>query len=285
MKFNENADLDPSRSSSGGGGGGRIVVGGAGGLVLILVALFFGIDPANLLGGQTVDTTGGSGQNTLQNCTTVKEIKTEPECRFVAYQNSLDRYWGSVVPKFTPAERFVMFSGQTQTGCGAATAAVGPFYCPSDRMIYLDESFFSTLQQQFGATSTPAVEAYVMGHEYGHHVQNEIGVLAKVTKSGAGADSASVRSELQADCFAGVWFANATKDPKSPIAEVSEQDIREARNAAQAIGDDRIQQETSGRVDRESWTHGSSAQREKWLLQGYRTGDPNGCDTWSARTL
>ncbi len=291
MKFNENADLDPSRATSGagsGGGGGRIAIGGVGGLVLILVALFFGIDPANILGGdQAVDTgsPGTTGQNTLQKCTTVKDIETTPECRFVAYQNSLDRYWGTAVKGYTPAEQFVMFTGQIQTGCGTATSAVGPFYCPADEKVYLDESFFTTLQQQFGATSTPAVEAYVMAHEYGHHVQNQIGVLGQVSKGGTGADSASVRSELQADCFAGVWFANAAKDTKGPIAQVSEQDIREARAAAQAIGDDRIQQNTTGRVDRESWTHGSSAQREKWLLQGYRSADPNTCDTWSARTL
>lgn len=288
MDFNENARLDPSRSTSGGGsGGGRIAVGGVGGLVLILVALFFGIDPANILGSQTIDPTSSvsTGANTLQKCTTVKDIETTPQCRFVAYQNSLDRYWGSVVQGYTPAEQFVMFSGQVQTGCGTATSEVGPFYCPADEKVYLDESFFSTLEQQFGATSTRAVEAYVMAHEYGHHVQNQIGVLGQVSRGGTGADSAAVRSELQADCFAGVWFANAAKDTQGPIAQVSEQDIREARAAAQAIGDDRIQQNTTGRVDRESWTHGSSAQREKWLLQGYRSGDPNTCDTWSARTL
>lgn len=286
MKFNENAGLDPSRSSSGGGtgGGGRIAVGGMGGLVLILVALFFGIDPANILGSQPADT-GSTGQNTLQNCTSVKDIRTNPDCRFVAYQNSLDRYWATAVTGYQPAREFRMFTGQISTGCGTATSAVGPFYCPADETVYLDESFFATLKQQFGAASTPAVEAYVLGHEYGHHVQNQIGVLQKVQQGGTGAGSASVRSELQADCFAGVWFANAAKDPNGPIAQISEQDIVEARAAAQAIGDDHIQQNTTGRVDREAWTHGSSAQREKWLLTGYRTGDPNRCDTWSAGTL
>ncbi|SDB79924.1 hypothetical protein GA0111570_101197 [Raineyella antarctica] len=284
MKFNENASLDPSRSSSGGGsGGGRIAVGGVGGLILILVALFFGIDPTGIL-GQSGDT-GNTGQNTLQNCTSVKATETNPECRFVVYENSLNNYWAAALQDYHSPKQFTMFNGQIQTGCGTATSAVGPFYCPADESIYLDESFFTTLQQQFGAASTPAVEAYVLAHEYGHHIQNQIGVLDRVQQGGTGAGSPAVRSELQADCFAGVWFANASKDPNGPIAEVSKQDILEARSAAEAIGDDKIQQNTSGRVDRESWTHGSSAQREKWLLAGYTSGDPNKCDTWSARDL
>lgn len=285
MKFNENASLDPSRSSGGGGGGGggRIAVGGVGGLILILIALFFGIDPTGMM-NQPADQSS-SGQDTLQGCTTVRDIETKPECRFVAYENSLNTYWTSALQGYRSPQQFTMFSGQVQTGCGTATSAVGPFYCPADESIYLDESFFATLEQQFGAKSTMAVESYVMAHEYGHHVQNQIGVLSKVQQGGTGASSPAVRSELQADCFAGVWFANASRDPNGPIAEISKQDILEARAAAEAIGDDNIQENTSGRVDRESWTHGSSAQREKWLLQGYTTGDPNQCDTWSARNL
>lgn len=283
MKFNENASLDPSRASTGGGGGGRIAVGGVGGLILILVALFFGIDPTGIVNPQGDSTS--SDQNTLQKCTSVRDMETTPECRFVAYQNSIDNYWSAALQGYRPAQQFVLFTDQVQTACGNATSAVGPFYCPADETIYLDESFFGTLEQQFGATGTYAVEAYVMGHEYGHHVQNQIGVLNRAQQGGSGADSAAVRSELQADCFAGVWFANASKDPNGPIAEISQQDILEARAAAQAIGDDNIQETTSGRVNEESWTHGSSEQREKWLLQGYTSGDPNQCDTWSARDL
>lgn len=284
MKFNEDARLDPSRSSSGGGSGGRMAVGGVSGLVLILVALFFGIDPGGLLATQPADTGAGT-QDTLQECTTVRDLETTPECRFVAYQNSIDTYWGAALQGYRPAQ-FRLFTGQQQigTGCGTASSAIGPFYCPADQTVYVDESFFTTLQQQFGATPTLAVEAYVMGHEYGHHVQNQIGVLGR-SRGATGPSSDAVRSELQADCFAGVWFANASADPNGPIAEISQQDMLEARAAAQAIGDDHIQENTTGRVDRESWTHGSSEQREKWLLQGYTTGDPNTCDTWSARDL
>lgn len=284
MKFNENARLDPSRSSSGGGSGGRMAVGGVGGLVLILVALFFGIDPGSLLATQPADTGAGT-RDTLQQCTTVRDMETIPECRFVVYQNSIDTYWGAALQGYRPAQ-FNLFTGQQQigTGCGTATSAIGPFYCPADQTVYVDESFFTTLEQQFGAASTLAVEAYVMGHEYGHHVQDQIGVLGR-SQGATGASSDAVRSELQADCFAGVWFANASADPNGPIAEIGQQDILEARAAAQAIGDDHIQENTTGRVDRESWTHGSSEQREKWLLQGYTTGDPNTCDTWSARDL
>lgn len=284
MKFNENARLDPSRSSSsGGGGGGRIAVGGVGGLILILLALFFGIDPGGLVNQPS--STGDQGQDTLQKCTTVRDMETIPECRFVAYENSLNTYWTAALQGYRSPQQFRMFSGQVSTACGTATSAVGPFYCPADESIYLDESFFGTLEQQFGAASTPAVEAYVMAHEYGHHIQNQIGVLNRVQQGGAGDGSAAVRSELQADCFAGVWFANASRDPNGPIAEITQQDMLEARAAAEAIGDDNIQENTTGRVDRESWTHGSSEQREKWLLVGYESGDPNQCDTWSARDL
>ena len=238
MKFNENASLDPSRSSGGGGGGGggRIAVGGVGGLILILIALFFGIDPTGMM-NQPADQSS-SGQDTLQGCTTVRDIETKPECRFVAYENSLNTYWTSALQGYRSPQQFTMFSGQVQTGCGTATSAVGPFYCPADESIYLDESFFATLEQQFGADSTYAVESYVMAHEYGHHVQNQIGVLSKVQQGGTGASSPAVRSELQADCFAGVWFANASKDPNGPISEISQQDILEARAAAEAIGDE-----------------------------------------------
>ena len=283
MKFNENASLDPSRSSSGGGGGGgRIAVGGVGGLILILLALFFGIDPTGIVNPSGDQ--GASGQDSLKECTTVRDLETRPECRFVAYENSLNTYWAATLEGYRSPQQFQMFSGQVSTACGTATSAVGPFYCPADESIYLDESFFGTLEQQFGAASTMAVESYVMAHEYGHHIQNQIGVLNRVQQGGTGDGSAAVRSELQADCFAGVWFANAS-DPNGPIAEISQQDILEARAAAEAIGDDNIQENTSGRVDRESWTHGSSEQREKWLLVGYETGDPNQCDTWSARDL
>ncbi len=279
MKFNENAQLDPSGVRGGGSGGGRIAVGGIGGLVVILLAMFLGIDPAGLIGEATT-TAGASAQPTLQNCRSVGDLDADRECRWVAYQNSIETYWGSAVQGYQPAT-FSPFRDQVTTACGNATSDVGPFYCPSDRTVYLDESFFDVLEQQFGASGTPAVEAYVMAHEYGHHVQNLVGILNQIDRS-TGASSAAVRSELQADCFAGVWFAHASDDPNGPISEISAQDIVEARAAAQAIGDDRIQQSATGRVDRESWTHGSSAQREKWLLTGYRTGDPNQCDTWSA---
>lgn len=235
MKFNENARLDPSRSSSsGGGGGGRIAVGGVGGLILILLALFFGIDPGGLVNQPS--STGDQGQDTLQKCTTVRDMETIPECRFVAYENSLNTYWTAALQGYRSPQQFRMFSGQVSTACGTATSAVGPFYCPADESIYLDESFFGTLEQQFGAASTPAVEAYVMAHEYGHHIQNQIGVLNRVQQGGAGDGSAAVRSELQADCFAGVWFANASRDPNGPIAEITQQDMLEARAAAEEIG-------------------------------------------------
>lgn len=287
MRFNPNAKLDSGNVRGGSGGGGRrgggvAIGGGIGGLVLLVVILLLGGDPSMLGGGSPQpQSQPRSDSNPLAHCDEVSDIESSPECRWVAYQNSLDGYWTAALEGYQPAT-FIPFSGSVSTGCGQATSDVGPFYCPADEGVYIDESFFQVLERQFGAQGTLAVEAYVMAHEYGHHVQNQIGVLQRSQQGGTGDGSNIVRSELQADCFAGVWFANATEDPQGPIAEITEQDLLEARSAAQAIGDDHIQENTSGRVDRESWTHGSSAQREKWLTTGFHTGDPNACDTWSA---
>jgi predicted metalloprotease len=196
--------------------------------------------------------------------------------------NSTQSFWSNTFQRsnrqYRPAQT-VFFTGSVDTGCGFASSQVGPFYCPRDFRVYIDLDFFDELQSRFGAGGGPFAQGYVLAHEYGHHVQNQLGALARAQQGGTGPESQAVRVELQADCYAGVWAANAVAT--GFLEELTQADINDALDAASAVGDDRIQEATQGQVNPERWTHGSSEMRRRWFGRGYETGKPAACDTFS----
>jgi predicted metalloprotease len=292
VRFRRNAPLDPGQVTDVRGRGmgpGGIAVGGGGlgivGLVIyLLIALLSG--GGNALGqlapldGQQVGQ-GDTPADINSECRTGQDANRRQDCRIVADVNSVQKFWDGVFQRSNRQYQYVdtvFFSGQVETGCGTADSQVGPFYCPVDKLVYIDLGFFDELGR-FGAQDTPFVESYVIAHEYGHHVQDQLGVLDKIRGSRTGPESLGVRSELQADCYAGVWAAHAVET--GLVEELNQTDINSGLDAAGAIGDDRIQQETQGQVNPETWTHGSSEQRRRWFSQGYEKGRPAVCDTFS----
>jgi len=308
MRYNPRARLDTSqvenrRGSGGGGGGGGFPIGGGGGgglkvgggiggLVIVIIIILL-----SQFAGGGGDGGGGSSQDagdpTLGQCRTGADANQDPDCALVADVNSIQGFWGDELPRqanvrYTDA-RTILFSGQVQTGCGAADANVGPFYCPVDKHVYLDTTFFKDmLEGRLGARGGPFSQAYVLAHEYGHHVQDLLGTMGKV-RTQQGASSGSVRLELQADCYAGIWTKHATSADDSGgepyISDLTQDDINRALDAAAAVGDDRIQKETSGRIDPDAWTHGSAEQRMRWFTTGYKKGTLKACDTFATDRL
>jgi uncharacterized protein len=297
VRFDDNADLDASQVTDqrGMGGGGRLAVGG-GGLGILGVIVYFVISQ---LGGSTGSGLpsgfGDVGQNEQvgssdlqERCRTGADANRDADCRAVAFINSIQNYWQTQLDGYQVAETN-FFSGGVQTGCGNASSATGPFYCPADSEVYIDLGFFGELKEKFGAEGGPFVEAYVLAHEYGHHVQHLLGTSDQVGQA-SGPTSGSVRLELQADCYAGAWANHATTTPtdsgKPLITGVTQDDVAAALDAASRIGDDFIQRELGGgEVDTTQFTHGSSEQRQKWYSTGYQTGDPAQCDTFATDNL
>ncbi|WP_114906354.1 neutral zinc metallopeptidase [Ornithinimicrobium murale] len=301
MTFKENARLDTSQVRSGGGGGGRrggggmVAGGGVGGIILLVLYLIFGGGlggaGGGAAGGQSWNfsgnevTAGGEGvSDDFSHCQTGADANEHRDCLVIGTVNSVQAFWTSAWSDYQPAQT-VIFSGVVETGCGTANSQVGPFYCPLDQQVYIDVSFFDQLEQ-LGGDGGSLSQMYVVGHEYGHHVQNLNGVLGRAQQDPQGPESGAVRVELQADCYAGVWVAHADgtrlgQEDQAILEPVTQGQIDSALSAAEAVGDDRIQEQMQGRVTPENWTHGSSEQRQKWFMTGYESGDPNQCNTFS----
>ena len=315
MSFNDNAQLDTSQVQSGGSGGfggggggggfpgGIQVGGGIGGLILLVLMLIFGGGKI-LGGGDSGSTAGGLPSQQLQSnqvaaagqvdqgqfsqCKTGADANKNDVCLIIATVNSVQDYWTKALPKYQmnyEPVKTVIYQGQTQSKCGTANAQVGPFYCPLDAKVYVDASFFQELQNKFGANGGQLAKEYVIAHEYGHHIQDQLGLLGRAQQDPQGPNSGSVRMELMADCLAGTWVKHATETTDASgtplLKPITDADIQSALSAASAVGDDRIQQATQGRVTPENWTHGSAEARQRWFLQGYTTGDLNQCNTFS----
>jgi uncharacterized protein len=295
MTFREGIEIDTSTTSTSGGrgpGGGMAIGGGGVGLLILVVALFLGVDPSSVIPPQQQYDTGGvetPGFDTSQ-CKTAEDANTIPQCLVIATGNSVDAVWQQLLPGEYQRPQVELFTNSVETACGQATSEVGPFYCPGDKTAYFDTDFFGVLRDQFGSSGGPLAQEYVVAHEYGHHVQDLQGSLVNAQQDPQGATGGGVRTELQADCYAGIWahYAAITTQESTgvPFLEpLTDQDIADALSAAASVGDDRIQRSATGRVNPEAWTHGSSEQRQKWFTQGYRTGDINSCDTFSTNNL
>ncbi|MBF4463123.1 MULTISPECIES: neutral zinc metallopeptidase [unclassified Rathayibacter] len=294
MTFNDDSQLSGGRVRRRGRTTGVAVGGGVVGIVVLaLLSQLLGVDLSSL-GGLV----GGGGTSpdqvtsTAVACESGADANAQVDCRLEGAAESLDRYWSTATAalgaSYSAPAGVTLFTEQTSTGCGGATAAVGPFYCPPDRTIYLDTAFFDELRTRFDTSGGSLAQMYILAHEWGHHIQTLSGAMEAAERSGTGPDSDSVRLELQADCFAGAWVGDASTVPDETgtpyLRPVSAGEYQDALSAAAAVGDDRIQQQATGTVDPEGWTHGSAEQRQRWFAAGFE-GDATSCDTFGASQL
>jgi uncharacterized protein len=285
MTFRRDVDLDPGRVRDTRGrriSGGGLAVGGGGIMTLVIVAaiLLLGGDLGDLAGVGGGLNEGPIGSQEISECESGADANERQDCRLLGAIQSLDVYWAEAYGGQGQFQQpgVEVFSEAVNTECGGATSAVGPFYCPLDQTIYIDLGFYDQLESRFGAEGGPFAEMYVAAHEYGHHMQNLLGLLD--AGRDAGAEGGAVRTELMADCFAGVWGAHAVDT--GFLDPLTREQIAQALDAAAVIGDDRIQEQTQGQVNPETWTHGSSEQRQEWFSRGLESGDPSDCDTFDA---
>ncbi|MBO9055792.1 neutral zinc metallopeptidase [Curtobacterium flaccumfaciens pv. flaccumfaciens] len=290
MTFNDDSQLRGGKVKRRGRttaiGGGAV---GVGAIVVFLIAQFTGFDLSGIVGGNGLTTIQQEGESVdaAPECRTGRDANLRVECRMEGAAESLDAYWTSEARSlgisYTSPD-FFLFQDSTDTSCGQASAATGPFYCPPDRAVFLDTAFYDDLQSQYGSSGGPLAQMYVVAHEWAHHIQQLQGSFANTDRSGTGASSGSVRVELQADCYAGAWVGDAatTKDANGEtfFEPITRTQITDALSAASAVGDDSIQERATGRVDPDSFTHGSSEQRQRWFLRGYQQGATS-CDTLS----
>ena len=287
MTFNPDADISGNTTRRRGGRTAAIAGGGVGlgAIAVLLIGMFTGVDLSGFLGGGQ-DGGGGAAPSSqgalLDECKSGKDANANDDCRMAGAQVALDAYWSQQVKGYRPPQMTVV-QGSTPTSCGTASNAVGPFYCPPEQGVYLDPTFFQLMRQQFGASAGNLAQLYIVGHEWGHHIQNITGTMAKHPDNGTGPGSNGVRTELQADCYAGAWIGDMTEQKDAHgvayLQPPTEAQLRDAVNAAKTVGDDNIQQQ-SGFVNPESWTHGSSKARQYWFANGYQNG-LGVCDTFS----
>lgn len=276
MTFNPKADISGSSAKRRGGRNTAVIGGGAvgiGAIVVVLFSLLTGTDLTGLLGGAQPGTDPQPAAS-ARVCKTGQDANEDDACRIEGGQWALDSYWGSEIDGYR-APSLTIVSGSTNTRCGVASNQVGPFYCPPEEGIYIDPTFYGLLRSQFGATAGELAQLYILAHEWGHHIQNITGIMDQHPNNGTGPSSNGVRMELQADCFAGAFIGRMTEQKDSNgepyLEKPTEKQIVDALDAAKTVGDDHIQ-EQSGRVNPETWTHGSSEQRQRWFATGYQRG-------------
>ena len=291
IRSGDSSMIDDRRGSGGGGGfGGLGGIGGfpipiraGGGVLGVIVLLASVLLPRLLNGGQSA--AGIPRQQAGTAVSSAGSCNSDLEQIVCGATNDVQNFWQANLPKFYGVNyqmaKTVFFTDATSTGCGQASSQTGPFYCPIDHEVYIDLGFMQALETQLIGKPTDLAEQYIVAHEYGHHIQNLVGINDQVQKAQQNdpgrANQYSVALELQADCFAGIWVGDAA----SRGLLDSPNEINEALNAAAGVGDDRIQQKTQGRIDKEAWTHGSAEQRQTWFTRGYNSGDPKQCDTFS----
>lgn len=287
MTFNPNANVGGNRARRRGRNtaiaGGGIV--GLGAIVVLLFSVFTGVDLTGLLGNTTGSGSalqpGSNSSAPITECETGADANENDDCRMAAGSLAVNQFWEERVEGYREPTLTIV-EGATSTGCGTASNTVGPFYCPADEGVYIDPDFFAMMRTQLGASANELAQLYILAHEYGHHVQNLVGAMQAYPNNGTGPASNGVRMELQADCYAGAWVGAMTEQTDANgvayLQAPTEQQLADALNATESVGDDHIQ-EQSGFVNPESWTHGSSEQRQAWFTRGYQN-DVGACDTF-----